>query len=288
MSTRVSRYAICVYFDPEGELRPFMEFFLSSLSETCVGVLLVVNGTLNKKSRTRVESLGVHLLERENKGYDFYAYREGYFYFKNTIHLEIDELIFCNSSCYGPITSLTNVFHEMDKQEVDFWGLTQWHSEPWPDHIQSYFLVFRKRLHESTAFHIYWEQLPRLSSRKDAIEKCEVQLTSYFARIGFKWSTFLPPSRPDYSMTFVHEGLVSGLPLLKRKFFILNNNDDEKKKVLSFLLNQTKYDIQLVYEDFFLSRYLSNQDNGKISIKTFIKCNYPRATKLLIKLKRYL
>ena len=288
MPSKILRYAICVYYDPDGELRPFMEYFLLSLKEFCFGILLVINGKITVKSKIKLSNLGVDILERENKGYDFQAYKEGYFHLKNSHLLTMDELIFCNSSCYGPITSLGKVFKIMDEKNVDFWGLTQWHSLPWPDHIQSYFLVFRKSIYRSLDFEKYWECLPDLHNRKEAIEKCEVLLTSYFAQKGYKWDTFIKPSRPDYSMTFVHEGLLSGLPVVKRKFFLLNRDDLEKKKVLSFILNKTKYNTELIYEDFFFSSYLSTSTKNSISFRSYLKSNYPRLSKFLIKIKKYL
>ena len=288
MSSKILRYAICVYYDTDGELRPFMEYFLSSLKEFCSGILLVINGSITEKSKIKISHLGIEILERKNEGYDFHAYKEGYLFLKNSHQLIMDELIFCNSSCYGPVTPLEEVFRIMDEKDVDFWGLTQWHSPPWPDHIQSYFLVFRKSIYSSLDFEKYWQRLPDLHNRKEAIEKCEVLLTRYFAQRGYKWDTFIKPCRADYSMTFVYEGLMNGLPVVKRKFFLLNQDNFEKKKVLSFLVNKTKYDLGLIYEEFFLSSYRSTSLKNCISLKNYLKSNYPTISKLLIKIRRCL
>ena len=285
MTDKIVRYAICVYYDSEGELRPFMEHFLLSLKEVCTGILLVINGTITENSKIKISNLGINILQRENKGYDFHAYRDGYLFLKNTHQLIMDELIFCNSSCYGPVTPIQNVFEVMNRKNVDFWGLTQWHSPPWPDHIQSYFLVFRKSIYRSLDFEKYWQHLPTLRNRKEAIEKCEVSLTSHFAQKGYRWETFIKPLKPDYSMTFVYEGLMDGLPLVKRKFFLLNKDNVEKKNVISFLMNKTEYDTRLIYEDFFFVSFLSEAENNRISIKDYIKSNYPRLSKVLIFIK---
>ncbi len=287
MSNKNSRYAICVYYDPNGQLQKFMEYFLLSLTELCSKVLLVVNGKLNEDFKNKTATLGVEILQRENKGYDFSAYKEGYLFLKHHHQMNVNELVFCNSSCYGPITSLKTIFEAMNKKDNDFWGLTQWHGTPWPDHIQSYFLVFRKSVFTSVHFERYWETLPEIADRREAIVKCEVLLTDFFEKKGFKWDTFIKPVRHEFCMTNVYEGLKKGQPLIKRKFFLLSQDIAEKKRVYEFLTNKTRYDVGLIHEDFFLTSCLSSSKKIK-SLKNFVKVNYPKVSKILITIKHLL
>ena len=288
MSPVTSKFIICVYYDPDGKLRQFMEFLLLSLKQIGSAVLLVVNGDFDEESKQKVTGLGVQLILRENYGYDFQAYKEGYRYFKESCYYGVDELVFCNSSCYGPIFPLHYVFSEMSKLPVDFWGITQWRGRPWPTHIQSYFMVFKKSIYLSDNFDQYWKSLPIIQSRDDAIRKCEVLLTQYFANQGYKWATFIRPTSPEFSMTHVLLGLSEGLPFVKRKFFSSHNvSDSDKKAVLAFIQGRTKYNLALVYEDYFYTNYRSFEVLGDF-LKSYIKRNFPRFCSFLTKTKHLL
>ena len=125
------------------------------------------------------------------------------------------ELVLCNSSFYGPFYSLNSVFDAMD-ENVDFWGITAWRGEPWPDHIQSYFYVFRKKLFHSEVFRRYWDELNWPQNRTEAIERCETLLTKKFASQGFVWSTLIPNyTFGDVSILHAKESLNRHMPLLK-------------------------------------------------------------------------
>ncbi len=288
MKKNTSRFIICVYYDQEGKLRHFMDFLLKSLKGLSDGLLLVVNGNLDEESRLRVRDIGADILIRSNSGYDFHAYREGYEYFRNSKYCDVDELVFCNSSCYGPLNSLEPIFSEMNKKNVDFWGLTQWRSKPWPNHIQSYFLVFKKTIYQSSIFDLYWKTLPELKNRQEAIQKCEVLLTQYFEKQGFRWDTFIPPLRSDYCMTYVLDGLEKGHPFLKRKFFSSNDvTESAKREVIVFLQKKTKYDPFLIYEDFFYTTYTVDSSD-KQQLRTYLKLKYPRLYLLFVYIKNSL
>lgn len=151
------RCSICVFWDRLGEARDFVIYYLNSLVEVSDKVLVVVNGKITDDSKSRIEHLGIEVVQRDNKGLDFAAYRYGIEYLGYEKLSSYNELVLTNTTCYGPIYSLKNMFEEMEQRHLDLWGLTQhgeyndttWLNKKVKQHIQSYFLVFNKKVWET-------------------------------------------------------------------------------------------------------------------------------------------
>ena len=248
-----SRCAIVAVWDSEGKLRPYMEHYLLALTEICSKVVVVVNGKCEEEMRSQVEKLGAECLIRNNEGYDFGAYQYGVMYLGFDSLKKYDQLIICNSSCYGPITSLNSVFDCMNRKQIDFWGITQWVGSSWPTHIQSYFLVFERQIIQSDSFKNYWEKMLLVENRLEAIVCLESRLTGYFASQGFTWDTYIPkecywPSYPDCSMNddVILQVLAKGLPFLKRKLVVELSSQLQKYTKLISQLEKLGYSTSLL------------------------------------------
>ena len=77
-------------------------------------------------------------------GYDAAAYK--YVLCKcidNSDIQKFDEILICNNSFYGPFKHFSDIIHDMESRPCDFWGLNGYTNILW-NHIQSYFIVFRK------------------------------------------------------------------------------------------------------------------------------------------------
>ena len=256
-----NRCAIYVYWDPKGVLREFAHYYVRELKKCCKRVLFIVNGKLDRLGVTTLKGDGIEVYERENCGYDFHAYRYGIQLLRSDLS-SFDELIIANSSTYGPLFAFSEVFEKMDLRDCDFWGLTgHAKTELIEQHIQSYFVVFRKKCLCSDSFKKFWLNLPKVKNRDEAIVKCEIELTRYFSTSGFKWQTFIPMSShericPEISIRFADYGLKHGIPLVKRKLFttprshfLACSNAQESEYALEYIKNKTNYDIKLIYND---------------------------------------
>ncbi len=268
------RFAIYVYWDADGVLKAFARHFLSHLRQSCQDVLVVINGDLDDESCNFISAVDCQYIRRANIGYDFGAYQFALQYMGWHRLQRYDEIILCNSSFYGPFYPLHVMFDAID-ESVDFWGITAWMGDPWPDHIQSYFYVFRRRISHSEEFRRYWDELQWPKDRAEAIAKCETQLTKVFALQGFRWTTFIP-SYVSGDITIVHarESLNRKMPVLKRKYFDeVSINKLEKIQVLALL--KDCYDINLIFEDCFY-KYSSITDRiKKESLRQRVKKRLP-------------
>ena len=259
------RYAIYVYWDQQGKLRKFARYYIDELRKSCSRVLVIVNGKFDQIARDKLQKQGVEIFQRDNVGYDFFGYKYGLEILGTDLE-KCDELVICNSSTYGPLYSLSDVFNRMAKSDCDFWGITAHRNTKLiPSHIQSYFVVFRKKCFLSKPFKKFWKELPMPKNREDAIRFGEIQLTLFLSRQGFSWKTLVPLSlhekiTPDVSLRYADYALQLGSPFVKRKLFITERNHfltcsyaSEPSTALEFIRTNTKYEESLIFDDLITS-----------------------------------
>ena len=164
------RLLIYFIYDRDGIVDDYIFYMLDDLDKNVEDIFVVVNGNLEAKSKERLKFYTDQILERENKGFDVWAYKEA----METLGWEklktYDEVILMNYTIMGPIYPLKEMFDTMAERDLDFWGVTKFHQvdmDPFgtvpygylPDHIQTHFLVFRKTLVESRELQHYWETM---------------------------------------------------------------------------------------------------------------------------------
>ena len=143
-SSKINRLALYVYWDGQAEAKSYALYYIGALLQVCSHVLVVVNGDLSSEGQEAFRRIGAEVLLRENKGYDFAGWKAGFEHLGWDRVKTFDEVVLCNSSCYGPVGHFFEpVFQEMATRSSDFWGLTSYPRDgrqiPW--HIQSYFMV---------------------------------------------------------------------------------------------------------------------------------------------------
>ena len=176
---------------------------LSMFRKFCKQIYFVTNSRLGRMETEHVKTLADCVLERENIGYDFGAWRDALLRLGKCSLDEFDELILLNNSCILSKNDVRKMFYEMEKKDLDFWGNT---CSPFlsdgsyigesviGEHLQSYCLVFQKKVFASAVFWKFWEELPECRDRKEAIAKCETKLTQYFSKDGFFYGAYINES----------------------------------------------------------------------------------------------
>lgn len=274
------RCCICVFWDKNGIVRDYVTYYIKGLQEVCEKVYFAVNGEISEDGRKKLEELGAEIFVRENKGLDFGAWKTSVEKIGYEELSKYDELILTNTTCYGPIYPLSEMFDEMEKRDCDFWGITKHPATDnymIPDdektkiieHIQSYFTVFNKKIVLSEAFKTWWENIELFEDYKKVVGYYETKMTKYFEDAGFK--------SDSYTDTKLYDGYTDNpmfctdkilekmrLPLIKRKA-IVNNYADlvnrqltyQNRKVLDFIENNTEYNIDMIYNDIIATQPIS-------------------------------
>jgi len=189
-----SRLAVIAHFDPRGGVAPHTRRHVEALASSVQEVVVVTTSDLTESSR-RWFSSRVRLIERTNRGYDFFSYKTGL----DASDLSgFDEVVICNDSFVGPLVSYDDIFGAMAERPVDFWGLTV--NRRWRPHIQTFFVAFRSWLVRSPTFREFWADLEPLSDRSKVINRYEIGMTERLSSAGFAYDSYFQESEADRAL----------------------------------------------------------------------------------------
>ena len=268
----MNRLALFSFYDKLGKVSSFIYYYIRELLKAA-DVVFLANGTLSNDARAALEEMGCKVRIRDNKGFDFGAWKDFLLSEDVSFYSRYDEIILCNSSCYGPVYPFSLIFDEMESRACDFWGLyrnpgSKERKRNIPPHIQSYFLVLGKKLFSDRCFRDYFSGLAYAGSWEEAVRQ-EVSFTGYFEERGFASSAYLGSSLSEFiedpTILMPAELLERKFPLIKRKCFTADYSYINKvsssvqiRNLLSFLETKTDYPSDLIYEDLLRTEKNSN------------------------------
>lgn len=221
----MKRAAVFAHYDKHDMVDDYVVYYLKRLHEVCSHIVFVTTSNAPKTELSRIRDICQSIIQRENVGYDFMSYKVG------LQSLDIggfDEVVICNDSVYGPLFSLDETFARMQKVECDFWGMTESHDKAY--HLQSYFIVFRKKVLESRCFGLFWETISNASNKYEIIDKYEVGLSQAFIQCGLRPSVHVNFS-PGILLLY---GTLIGI-YLRRLIFGINASPGANRRKKSFI-----------------------------------------------------
>ncbi len=266
----MKRIGIFVFYDKAGIADNYVYYLLENMMNVLDDLIIVANGVLDIDAKTSFQKYTNQIYTRDNNGFDAEAYREVILNPANcNTWNSYDQVVLFNDTFYGPFIDMNLIFDEMQKQEVDFWGLSKYKAgmsglfdqQILPDHIQGYFIVIGSRILQSLKFIEFWNNMPEIRTYKDAIKYFEVNLTQYFLECGFTYGTwldrngennYLEPGVAIYNKYPYELIRFYDFPLIKRKalkilgigIFDFRNT----KKVLEYIRDYRKYDVEMIIE----------------------------------------
>lgn len=271
-ATGIHRLGIYFIYDKDGVVDNYIPYLLEDLAQNLDELMVVSNGPLSPKGREKLERITSHILERENKGLDVWAYKAGLDSYGWKILSQYDEVILLNFTIMGPIYPFREMFEAMAERDLDFWGVTRHYGldyDPFnkckygyiPMHIQSSFMVFRSSLIKSASFQKYWDNMPKITDYTESICFHEVIFTKDFERLGFKSGTYvdtddLADYHPYPLMLYPRE-LVENrrCPIFKRKVFYNQYEEfldvscgQAANEFYTYLREHTSYDVNMIWD----------------------------------------
>ncbi|MCR5623323.1 MAG: rhamnan synthesis F family protein [Treponema sp.] len=190
----MKRLCIFVIYDQERLLREETAYLLEKLGEVSDTVIAAVNGGLRTECMPRLRSLSSSVIVRENRGFDAGAYKDALLPLFESGELSgYDELVLCNDTFFGPFDPFGDVFGTMDGISCEFWGMTRYLAQPEQniaEHIQAYFLVFRRRVLSDASFRAFWESLIYPRDYDEAVLRFEIALSQTLFFCGFTGATY--------------------------------------------------------------------------------------------------
>lgn len=267
----MKRIAVYFFYDQQGIVHDYVDYFLTDLKKSVETVLTVVNGKLDTHNKVKLEKFG-DVLERENRGLDVGAYQDGIAQIGASL-VDYDELILLNNTIMGPLYPFTETFSKMDQlSELDFWGITKMGEMQlpphlletayygyYPEHIQSHWIAIRSSLFNSADWQKYWSDMPEISSYDMSVGRHETVFTRYFADLGYQWGVsvdttdFYPQTvAPIY---YIPHLMVEKLrcPIFKKRAtfndlqqYVEQGSGEQNPELFDYIKRHTSYPFELI------------------------------------------
>ena len=271
----MKRLGIFFFYEKNGDVDDFITYYLRDLARNLTELIVVCNGKLSKQGRAAFEEFTDQIIVRENKGLDVWAYKTALDNYGWQRLSEFDEVVMTNSTLMGPVRPLKEMFDAMaERTNLDFWGLTIHHGaegNPFkgkhlynylPVHIQSHFIVYRKKFIQSKELQNYWDTMPMIESYTDSVQRYESVFTKQFADKGYQWDVYVNTDDlkefTDYPLLVCPTRLLRDkkCPLFKRRSFMhdfeayLNDTAGEPvRELYAYLRDHTDYPLELIWKN---------------------------------------
>ena len=271
----MKRLGIFFFYEKNGDVDDFIPYYLRDLAKNLTELIVVCNGKLSEQGRAAFSEFTDQILVRENKGLDVWAYKTALDFYGWDKLCAFDEVVMTNSTLMGPVRPLREMFDAMaQEQDLDFWGLTLHHGaegNPFkgkhiydylPVHIQSHFIVYRKKFLQTADLQKYWDTMPMIESYTDSVQRYEAVFTKQFADKGYKWDVYVKTDDlkdfTDYPLLVCPARLLRDkkCPLFKRRSFMheyeayLNDTAGEPvRELYAYLRDHTDYPLDLIWKN---------------------------------------
>ena len=220
----MKRVAIFASYSKDGVIAPYVIYYLKGLKAVADRIIFIADNEASSREEEKIIGLVIYSQFKRHGCYDFGSYRRGYEWAeKRGLLQDADELIFCNDSCYGPIYPFEEVFAKMEKRDCDFWGMVS--SCQVRFHLQSNFLVFKKKVFSSEIFASFVKSFEAQKDFWNYVLMYETRFAEHLCNAGFKCSSLIDCADYEkrskgFNPTFFPVSVLKdGLPLIKRKMF---------------------------------------------------------------------
>lgn len=208
MSNKVLIFA---HFHSRGLLRDDTVRLLSEAVVYFKSIFFVSTNILDEELKKLHPS--IIYCKRDNYGYDFYSYREGLLRagVGDVRKNDIDLCCLMNSSvlCIDARKFWSKVFARSFRDDV-LYGLTR--SFQITEHIQSYLLIFGRKIFRNEAFLNWWVDMQPISIKEQVVLQCELGFSSKVKELGYR-------CEPIFEHSVKMPAAVLGLSSKYRKIF---------------------------------------------------------------------
>ena len=140
----MKRLLLYVHFNRNKELSGHVIYQLNQMRKLFERVIFISNSELPAQYQSQLSEFVDEFIQRENKGFDFAAWRDG----MNKVGVDelrsYDSVTLMNDTCFGPLYDMAPIYEKYEAQNVDFWGVTNHRAyresknHYFDEHIQSY------------------------------------------------------------------------------------------------------------------------------------------------------
>ena len=158
----MNRILFYIHYNKSDELSGHVLYQLEQIRPLFSRVIFISNSHLDQNHIEKLKMIGIfEIIQRENIGFDFAAWRDGMKYV-GFDHLEkYDSVTLMNDTCIGPLWSLKPYFSSFESAiDCDFWGMTNFkRTKYFREHVQSYFVSYSQAVVSSKVFQKFWTSI---------------------------------------------------------------------------------------------------------------------------------
>lgn len=180
---------VVVHFDRRGRVHDYLMYYLYQLYGYGFELIFVSNSDeLDPADVARLQDISALIVERENVGYDFGAWKDGIALIPDLA--SVNRLLLVNDSVYGPFHNIEASLDRMAAEDADIWGMT----DGWDFgfHLQSYFILFHAAALRSPAFAEFWSRVRYIQSKFEVVRRYEIGLTKAMGRGRLRCRALFP------------------------------------------------------------------------------------------------
>ncbi len=242
---------MCVFclYDDLGYVREDVIYLIRELRAIVDYLVIVINGGICDDEEVR--HYADYVIHRLNVGFDAGAYKQAILNPDLIEKINVsDELILCNATFYGPLISFTDIFRQMEEKNCDFWGINL-STGGLEDFLQSYFLVFRKKIIASHMLLDFFMEY--IDENEEDINKVLI----YFERGLYRYlikrecvAGNLCIQRNHILRNSCESVMMDNVPIVKKKAFMPEYMDRRRALfLLKYIDKKTIYPIDLIVND---------------------------------------
>lgn len=213
MKKKTKRLFLFAGYDKDGIIDDTLIHYLKVLS-ALGDIVLVMDCNVKDTSKLKNIKNILHIETKRHGEYDFGSYKRAYMWAhdKNLLN-KYNWVYLVNDSVYGPLFDLEPCLIQMESKGVDLIGLTSYHDEYTPVHIQSWFLGLTKKLAASQILLNFMQSITHRKNKTELVYKYEVGLSRNILQHGYQMYAFLN----------LDTSFCSGNPVYKQPKLLLEN-----------------------------------------------------------------
>lgn len=172
---------VCFFcsYDPESIVRKNVHYYLDELAHAGFNIVFISSSdAIRDEDLEKLSRCCIRIMNRENKGYDFYGWKTGLEkYAEYKYH---SGLLLANDSVLGPLFSIRDIIERINSCNADMVGMTE--SFRFHPHLQSYFIYCKKNVFLSEEFTQFFRRVEVLGLKIVIIRKYEVGFSRLLSR----------------------------------------------------------------------------------------------------------
>lgn len=258
----MKRLLLYVHFNKYNRVSSHVYYQLTQMRPLFSKVVFISNSQVSEHDYQKLVDLHLmdNFIQRENVGFDFAAWRDGMTHVGFDDITTYDVVTIMNDTCFGPLWDIKDYYLNYEaNDQVDFWGLTNnrrtkksRQTQGFPEHIQSYFITFKKPVIASSAFRNFWENVKNHTDVQEVINDYETKVTTTFLAAGFRYQTVFDTVNedtigmlhPDFSYYNPTAILNHKVPFIKVK--AIDNNQHIAPYLLEEIAKKSDYPVDLI------------------------------------------